>query len=153
MSGVHVADMGAVTALGMGPEALWEGLRAGRSGLAPVQRFATDNYVCGQAGCIAALDAEPPDSRLDRLIEMVFDGIDTVPADTALFTASTKGGIDQLERAVRGQKTNLDRILGHQIADLVAGRLGSEGPPTEYQRGLCLGRRGDGSGRRTHRAR
>ena len=128
LSTVHIADIGVVTALGTGTEALWEALLAGRSGLAPVRRFATDNYVCQQAGCIASLDAEHPNSRLDRLVEMLFDGIDAVPRDTTLFTASTKGGIDQLELAVRGQKTSLNRILGHQVAGLVAERLGLKGP-------------------------
>ncbi len=128
MSVVHVADIGAVAALGSGTDALWEALLAGRSGLAPVRRFATEGYVCNQAGCIASLDAEHPNSRLDKLIEMLFDGVNAVPPDTALFTASTKGGIDQLERAVRGQPTRLDRILGHQVAGLLAQRLGLKGP-------------------------
>jgi len=127
LSVVHVVDIGAVTALGSGTDALWEALVAGRSGLAPVRRFATDNYVCSQAGCIASLDAEHPNSRLDTLIEMLFDGVESIPPDTALLTASTKGGIDQLERAVRGQKTSLDRIVGHQVADLLTKRLSLKG--------------------------
>jgi 3-oxoacyl-[acyl-carrier-protein] synthase II len=127
LSVVHVANIGAVTALGNGTGVLWKALMAGRCGLAPVRRFATDNYICRQAGCISSLDAELPNSRLDRLVEMLFDGIGAVPHDTALFTASTKGGIDQLERAVRGQKTNLDRILGHQVVNHVAERLGLKG--------------------------
>ncbi len=120
--------MGAVTALGAGVDVLWEGLLAGRTGLAPVRRFATDGYLSSLAGCIPALDAEHPCSRLDALIEMLFDGTPPVPADTMLFTASTKAGIDQLERAVRKQPTSLDRILGGEVADLVARRLGLEGP-------------------------
>lgn len=128
MSAVHIADIGAVTALGVGTEALWEALLAGRSGVAPVRRFPTDNYVCHQASCIASLDAEHPKSRLDKLIEMLFDGINSIPRDATLFTATTKGGIDQLERAVRGQKTSLDRILGRQIANLLAVRLDLTGP-------------------------
>ena len=127
LSVVHIADIGAVTALGVGTDALWEALLAGRSGLAPVRRFATDTYVCNQAGCIAALDAEHPNSRLDKLIEMLFDGVESIPPDSMLLTASTKGGIDQLERAVRGQETNLDRILGHQVANMLARYLGLKG--------------------------
>lgn len=128
MSVVHVADANAVTALGPGADTLWEALLAGRSGLTPVRRFATDNYLCHQAGCIASLDPEPQTSRLDRLTEMLFDGIEPIPPETTLLTATTKGGIDQLERIVRGQETGRDRILGHTIADAMAARLGLKGP-------------------------
>jgi len=128
LSVVHIADIGAVTALGVGADALWEALLAGRSGLAPVQRFATDSYACNKAGCVAALDAEHPVSRVDALLEMLFDGAESIPPSTALLTASTKGGIDQLERAVRQKETPLDRVLGHQIAELLAQRLGLRGP-------------------------
>lgn len=128
MSTVHVVDMGVVTALGQGTDALWDGLTAGRTGLAPVQRFATDHYISSTAGCIPALDAERPRSRLDALVEMLFDGVPSIPPDTVLLTASTKAGIDQLEKSVRAQPTALDQILGHQVANLVAERLGLEGP-------------------------
>jgi 3-oxoacyl-(acyl-carrier-protein) synthase len=127
LNAVHVVDIGAVTALGQGVDALWEGLRAGRSGLAPVRRFATDGYLSKVAGCIPALDAQRPASGLDALVQMLFGGVGTIPADTMLITASTKAGIDQLEASVRNQTTPLDRILGCQVADFVAGRLGLNG--------------------------
>jgi 3-oxoacyl-[acyl-carrier-protein] synthase II len=59
---------------------------------------------------------------------MLFDESPAIPADTMLITASTKAGIDQLEASVRNQTTSLDRILGCQVADSVAGRLGLRGP-------------------------
>ncbi len=127
MNVVHVVDIGAITALGHGVDALWDGLSAGRTGLAPVRRFATDGYLSSMAGCIPALDAERPDSRLDALVQMLFDGIHLIAADTMLFTATTKAGIDQLERSVRQQRTALDRILGHQVADWIGDRLGLKG--------------------------
>jgi 3-oxoacyl-(acyl-carrier-protein) synthase len=127
MTAVHVVDMGAVTALGQGVAALWDGLLAGRTGLAPVRRFATDCYVSHVAGCIPALDAEPPGSRVDALVQMVFEGAPSVPADALLLTATTKAGIDQLEQSVRRRPTALDRVLGSQVADLIASRLGLKG--------------------------
>ncbi|UCG48566.1 MAG: beta-ketoacyl-[acyl-carrier-protein] synthase family protein [Phycisphaerales bacterium] len=128
MRAVHVVEMGAVTALGRGTDVLWDGLIGGRTGLAPVKRFATDNYVCGTAGCIGELDAEPSGSRLDVLVDMLFDPTPSIPPDTLLLTASTKGGIDQLERSLRARQTPLDRLLSHQVADLIATRLGLKGP-------------------------
>jgi 3-oxoacyl-[acyl-carrier-protein] synthase II len=124
---VHVVDIGTVTALGRGVGALWEGLVAGRTGLTPVRRFATERYLSKIAGCIPALDAERPASRLDALVEMLFDGAGAIPADTMLITATTKAGIDQLEASVRNHPTSLDRVLGGQVADFVAGRLGLNG--------------------------
>ena len=127
MSAIHIVATGVVTALGVGEDALWDGLLAGRTGLAPVRRFATDGYVSHVAGCVPALDAEHPNSRLDALVQMLFAGSPSIPRDTVLLTATTKAGIDQLERFVRKQPTALDRILGHQAADLVAGRFGLQG--------------------------
>jgi 3-oxoacyl-(acyl-carrier-protein) synthase len=128
LNAVHVVDIGVTTSLGQGADVLWEALLAGRTGLAPVRRFATDGYVSSIAGCIPALDAERPNSRLDGLVEILFGDSLSIPAGTMLITASTKAGIDQLEASVRGQPTSLDRILGCQVADFVAGRLGLRGP-------------------------
>ncbi len=136
VNAVHVVDMGVTTALGRGAGVLWEALLAGHTGLAPVRRFATDGYLSNMAGCISALDAERPGSRLDALVQMLFDESLAVPPDTMLITASTKAGIDQLEASVRNQPPtrsgaageSLSRILGCQVADLVAGRLGVKGP-------------------------
>lgn len=127
MNRVHVVDARVVTALGVGQDALWAGLLSGRTGIAPVRRFATDAYTCGVAGCIAALDPEPPGSRLDELVQMLFAEPFSVPADAMLLTATTKAGIDQLEKVVREQGTALDRVLGCQVADLIAARLGLKG--------------------------
>jgi 3-oxoacyl-[acyl-carrier-protein] synthase II len=125
---VHVVDIGAVSALGKGTEALWEGLLEGRTGITAVRRFSTDRYVSKLAGCIGELDAEPEGSRVDVLVDMLFDRIQSVPPDTVLLCASTKAGIDLLEKKVRALSTPLDRILGHQVTDLIATRLGLTGP-------------------------
>lgn len=128
MSAIHVVDTRIVTALGAGRDALWEALMAGRTGIAPVRRFATDAYTCRVAGCIAALDGERAGSRFDALLQMLFAEPLSMPPDTALLTATTKAGIDQLEQTVRGREVALDRVLGSQAADTVARRLGLEGP-------------------------
>ena len=128
MSAVHIVDTRVVTALGVGPDALWEGLLAGRTGVAPVRRFDTSAYTSHMAGCVAALDAEHPCSRLDGLLQMLFDKPPAVPAEASLLVATTKAGIDQLEYVVRKERATLDRVLGCQVVDLIAGRLGLRGP-------------------------
>jgi 3-oxoacyl-[acyl-carrier-protein] synthase II len=128
VSEVHVVEMRVVTALEAGVDAFWDALLTGRTGIAPVRRFATDGYVSNLAGCIPALDAERPQSRLDALVQMLLDGIEPVPPDTMVITASTKAGVDQLETSLRKRPTALDRILGRDVADLITERLGLEGP-------------------------
>jgi len=127
MNTVHIVDMGAVTALGPGADVLWDGLITGRSGIGTVQRFDARAYTSDKAACIAALDGEPENSRVDGLLDMLCEGLRPVPAGTLLYTASTKAGIDQLERAVRGRPTALNRILGRQVAEVVARRMGITG--------------------------
>ncbi len=53
---VVVTGMGAVTPLGIGAGAFWEGVREGRSGVGPITRFDTTDYPCRIA-------AEVPDFR------------------------------------------------------------------------------------------
>jgi len=130
---VQVVDMGCVTALGRDTETLWQALCAGRSGLAPVQRFATDAYVTHLAACMQALDAERPHSRLDTLIAMLFEDVQ-VPPDCHLFTASTKAGIDQLEHVVREYRID-ELIFGsNDISFTVISRCMAElGPDIQYR--------------------
>ena len=71
MNAVHVVDMGVVAALGQGVEAVWDGLSAGRTGLAPVRRFATDCYISNLAGCVPALDADAADVSQEVLRTVV----------------------------------------------------------------------------------
>jgi 3-oxoacyl-[acyl-carrier-protein] synthase II len=135
LNAVHVVDMGVATALGHGADVLWEALLAGRTGLAPVRRFATDGYLSNLAGCIPTLDTQRPGSRLDALVRILFGESSAIPVDAMLITASTKAGIDQLEVSVRNQPPTrsgatgqpLDRILGCQVAESVADRLGLRG--------------------------
>ncbi len=127
VTAIHVVDARVVSALGAGPETLWRTLLAGQTGIAPVRRFSTEGYSCHAAGCIADLDAERDGSRLGGLMEMLFDESPCVPPDATLFTATTKAGIDQLERTVRKEETATDQILGGQAADLMASRLGLKG--------------------------
>ena len=138
MSAIHVVDTRVVTSLGMGREALWRGLLAGHTGIAPVRRFATDGYTSSVAGCIAALDAERDGSRLGGLIEMLFDESPSVPADTTLFTATTKAGIDQLEQAVRTQRTAAGPRPGLPGGGSRGGSVGREGTTMQHQCGLCV---------------
>jgi len=60
---VCVTGMGAVCCLGVGVDALWEGLRRGACGLGPLTRFALGGVPYGLAGQVEGFDTEADESR------------------------------------------------------------------------------------------
>lgn len=90
-----------MSALGTGPDTLWQGLLDGRSGIAPLHRFDCENYLSSLAACIAELRAPQGSSLLDPLLEQLVEQIGGVPRHARLLVASTKGEIDRLENACR----------------------------------------------------
>jgi 3-oxoacyl-[acyl-carrier-protein] synthase II len=55
---VVVTGMGAISPLGIGVEALWEGLCAGRSGIGPITQFDTTGFETTIAGEVRGFDPE-----------------------------------------------------------------------------------------------
>ncbi len=101
MRRVVISRVATVTALGDGLDPLWQGLMAGKSGIAPLQRFSCENYISRYAAVIADLDAPAGSSLLDPLLERVADQLGPVPRESRLLVASTKGEIDLLTATVR----------------------------------------------------
>ena len=58
MRRVVVPGMGAVTPIGIGVEAFWEGLKQGRTGFAPITRFDASEYKCSLAAEVRDFDPE-----------------------------------------------------------------------------------------------
>ncbi|MCI8463118.1 MAG: beta-ketoacyl-ACP synthase II [Lachnospiraceae bacterium] len=58
MRRVVVTGMGAVTPIGIGVEAFWEGLKQGRTGFAPITRFDASEYKCSLAAEVRDFDPE-----------------------------------------------------------------------------------------------
>lgn len=58
MRRVVVTGMGAVTPIGIGVEAFWEGLKQGRKGFAPITRFDASEYKCSLAAEVRDFDPE-----------------------------------------------------------------------------------------------
>jgi nodulation protein E len=54
---VAITGLGAVSALGVGVAALWDGLLAGRSGVGPITRFDADGYLARAAAQVPDFDA------------------------------------------------------------------------------------------------
>ena len=91
---VAITGVGAVTSLGVGVPALWEGLLSGRSGLGPITRFDPSGFRCRLAGEVkdfSAKDHVPKHYRkavkiMARDIEIAVAAAKEAAADAGLVT-------------------------------------------------------------------
>jgi len=119
-----VVDMAAVTSLSDTPEGLWRHLVSGRTAIAPITRFSTDAYFSRVAACIPNLAPTGSGSMIHDLLGRLFHGWQPLPPDTYIITASTKAGIDNLEKARRGQPTEYRDIYLSTLVETVSNKLG-----------------------------
>lgn len=124
MKRVVISRAACVSALGSGPTALWQGLLAGRSGIAPLQRFCCENYVSGLAAEIENLAVPAGISRQQPLLEQLATQLGPVPRDARLLVASTKGEIDRLEAAGRAGQALPPAVLFEPLLEKIARRFG-----------------------------
>ena len=101
MKNVVITHGCAVTGLGTSLETTWADLKAGQTAIAAVERFETAHYLSNVAACVPGLDADRQGTRLYPLLDQLLGQLPELPADTRLFTATTKGAIDLLEQGRR----------------------------------------------------
>ncbi len=128
MNAVVINKIACVTALGDGVQSLWQGLVDGRSVIAPLRHFCTENYVSSLAAGINNLAAPSGGSRLDPLLERLASQLGEVPADTPLLVASTKGEIDRFETARRAGEPLPQSVLFESLVQKIARRFGLRDP-------------------------
>jgi 3-oxoacyl-[acyl-carrier-protein] synthase II len=104
MKAVWITDAVTVTPFGEGLAKLWQALLAAKSAIGPVSRFPVKNYHAGVASCIENLTTSGNRSMGHVLLQRLLCHLDPVPQDTLLITATTKSGIDNLERVRRGHR-------------------------------------------------
>jgi 3-oxoacyl-[acyl-carrier-protein] synthase II len=129
---VWLTEAHTVTALGDSLEQLWRHLMAGRCGIRQAAHFSVDQYASRWLAAVSNLGSkEDPSgrSRLNHLLERLFASMPPVDTDAVLFTATTKAGIDNLERLCRGNPADTDETVPSTVPRLIARRLGldSEG--------------------------
>lgn len=121
---VWVTDAGVVTGLGDTPDDLWESLLSKKTAIRPVQRFSADNYHSGVASCISGLSASGRASMIHDLLDRLLPDKGRIPADAHLITATTKAGIDYLERSHQGEAADARDLLLSSFPDAVSRKLG-----------------------------
>jgi 3-oxoacyl-[acyl-carrier-protein] synthase II len=124
MSGVWLVDSAVTTAFGDGLDPLWEGLMANRTAIAPVSRFGTGSYPVKLAATLELGLPGPEGSLLPHLLERLLNGFGPVPADSLLLTATTKAGIDALERLHRGESADPAQLLPETLQQAIRTRYG-----------------------------
>ncbi|MDI5939957.1 beta-ketoacyl-ACP synthase II [Micromonospora sp. DH15] len=147
---VAVTGIGLVTPLGVGVDAVWDGLRRGSSGIRPISRFDATRLPVQIAGEV--VDFDPHDwvsrkdcIRLDRVLHFALaaaqQAVDDAggladPDSTATVVGSAIGGAASIERGVH---VDIDRprmvspfFVPNSIANMpaafVAHRFGLRGP-------------------------
>jgi 3-oxoacyl-[acyl-carrier-protein] synthase II len=110
MRSIWITDAVTITPFG-DLKALWESIMKGRSAIQPVKRFAADTYSANIASCIDDLAPDDGRSLVQALVARLLRQLGPVSPDTWLITATTKSGIDNLERAGRGYAADLDDTM------------------------------------------
>ncbi len=150
MREIWITEAGVVTAAGNNLEATWEQLMAGRTAIRKIDRFPVQAYQSEIGAFIPDLKYSGTGSLLREIMDLLLSQIDKVPADSLLITASTKAGIDNLEKIKQGVAADPEDMLPASITKWVAARSGSEGLFISHQCRLCLFHRGRGPGGVAH---
>ena len=125
---VWIVHLATVTPLGSSLQELWERLLAGQTAIRPVSRFAVANYKADVAACVRDLAPLGEKSMIHDLLNRLIKELGPVPPNIFLITATTKAGIDNLERVQRGIQADYRDILLSSIPETLCQRLGLREP-------------------------
>jgi 3-oxoacyl-[acyl-carrier-protein] synthase II len=90
---------------------LWLAVLAGKSAIRPLRRFAVDGYHARIASWIEDLAATDNRSMCHCLAERLLRRLSPMPPNTLIITATTKSGLDNLERIRRGMPADPADVL------------------------------------------
>lgn len=124
MKTVWITEAEVVTSIGNSLEATWDAAMKGKRGMGPISRFSAKAYEEGIAALIDDLTWTSERSIIDELLSRLLSGKKSIPSDTALITATTKLGIDNLERRRRGESVRVADILPSSMPEMVSTKLG-----------------------------
>ncbi|MDO5408983.1 MAG: beta-ketoacyl-ACP synthase II [Lachnospiraceae bacterium] len=143
---VVVTGLGAVTPIGNSVEEFWEGLKAGKVGIAPITRFDTTEYKAKLAAEVKDFDAKkymnPKDARrmepFSQLavaaakMAMEDSGLDMEKEDPFRVGVSVASGIGSLQAVEREHQKLLEKgpgrvgplLVPQMISNMAAGNVG-----------------------------
>jgi 3-oxoacyl-[acyl-carrier-protein] synthase II len=130
MNPVYITDVAAITAMGPDLESLYDGLMNKKTGIREINRFVGNPcHTSPFAGVIKGLDHTRKESLIFQLSDMLIEQlgtnkIDMVESDTFLITASTKAGIDLLEKNNTDSKMFPKDILLSDLTKYIALKMG-----------------------------
>jgi 3-oxoacyl-(acyl-carrier-protein) synthase len=124
MKPVWITEADVVTSIGNSLEATWDAAMKGKRGMEPISRFSAKAYGEQIAALIDDLTWTSERSIIDELLNRLLSGKQSIPSDTALITATTKLGIDNLERRRRGESVRVGDILPSSMPEMVSTKLG-----------------------------
>ena len=119
-----ITDTAVITAMSDSLDGLWQGLLAGNTAIRPVSRFPAKNYSARVAACIKDLKPSGSRSMLHALLDRLFNNWCPVPPDAFLITATTKAGIDNLEKFSTGKSSDIQDMLLSSLPAIVSEKLG-----------------------------
>jgi 3-oxoacyl-[acyl-carrier-protein] synthase II len=160
---VAITGLGAVTPIGIGVKAFWQGLRDGVPGIGPITRFDASPYTCRVAGEVRGFDPLvhltgdlTPPARFAQFglaaARMAYDdaGLAAVPAASrfAVCFGCGANAAPEIEAAIgrfekrgirRREATVLVESIGHAITNYSAVELGLQGQTMTLGSGCAAG--------------
>jgi 3-oxoacyl-[acyl-carrier-protein] synthase II len=101
-----------ITPYGRGTLKTWEGLMSGRCAIRDIERFPTSAFKAKNAGIVEGLEYHADKSLVMQMLEGLLRGV-SVPSDTRLYLATTKGEIDLLEKALLAHGSDAEAALSN----------------------------------------
>jgi 3-oxoacyl-(acyl-carrier-protein) synthase len=143
---VVVTGYGVVSPLGAGVSALWDGLCAGRSAVAPIARFAADDLTPRRAAEVRDVASDDPDRAAAFAVHAARDALADAGLDPAavprlgVALGTTLGGMRLFERWTAGEgDEGLRGIPYFAPAARVARTIGCTGPVATTQLACASG--------------
>jgi 3-oxoacyl-[acyl-carrier-protein] synthase II len=127
MKEVWITEAGVVTAAGNSLEDTWRTMMTGRTVIRQMDRFPVTAYQSEVGAFIPDIKSSGAASLIHKIMYLLLDQMDKVPADSLLITASTKLGLDNLEKIKQGVAADPKDMLPASITKWVATALGLKG--------------------------
>ena len=127
LSEVWITDAGVVTSAGNSLEATWRRIMSGKTAIGEISRFSVEAYRTRVGATIPGIEPQGPGSLVSAIIDRLLCQTGRVPADSLTIIATTKAGIDNLEKMKRGLAFDPGEILPSSVGERVAAKLGLRG--------------------------